>query len=88
MTVYVFRLVYTNKHTDIGANGKMKREITGVSEWKIEEPPIARWTTVDRAIEYVSLMRDKSDDPLIKKNADKAVANLKHLSKGCGSARA
>jgi hypothetical protein len=88
MTVYVFHLVYANKHTDIGANGKIIKEVTGTSEWKIEEPPIARWTTVERAVEYVSLMGDKSNDPLIKKNADKTVANLKHLRKGCGSASA
>jgi hypothetical protein len=88
MTVYEFRLVYTNKHTELAADGKTIREITGAWEWKIEDPPISRWTTVDRAIEYVSAMSDKSNSPLIKKNAKKTVAALKRLRIGCGSASA
>jgi hypothetical protein len=88
MTVYVFHLVYTNKHRDIGANGETIREVTGPWEWKMEDPPIARWATVDRTIVYVSLMRDKSNDPGIRKNADKTIAALKRLGEGCGSASA
>jgi len=88
MTSFRFRLVYTNKHRDIGANGEAIREITGPWEWKIGEPLILRWTTPVRAIEYVSLMRDKTDDPVIKKNADKTIAALKRIEKPCGNASA
>jgi hypothetical protein len=28
---------------------------------------MARWTTVDKALEYVTMMREKSDNPVIKK---------------------
>ena len=86
---YIFRLVYTNKHRDIGTNGESVRELTGPWEWKIEEPRMARWTTVNRAIEYVARMRDKTDDPIIKRNADRTIATLKRISrKACGNASA
>jgi hypothetical protein len=88
MTGYVFHLVYTNKHTDIGADGKTIREITGPWEWKIEEPQNTRWTTVRKAIEYLTEMRDKTDDPAIQKNADKTILALKHMHIGCGTASA
>jgi hypothetical protein len=88
MTAYVFHLVYTNKHRDIGTSGETIREITGPWEWKIEDPQIKRWTTVDRAIAYVSTIRDNTDDPLLKKNADKTIAALRRLKSGCGSASA
>jgi hypothetical protein len=85
MTSFRFRLVYTNKHHDIGPNGETIKEITGPWEWKIGEPLILRWTIPDRAIEYVSLMRDKTDDPVVKKNADKTIAALKRMGKPCGN---
>jgi hypothetical protein len=88
MTVFLFDLVYSDKHRYLGADGQTIRESTGPGQWKIQGPPIARWTTVDRAIAYVSAMRDKTDDPLIKRNADKTIATLKRLSKSCGSASA
>jgi len=84
MTVYMFRLVYTNKHRDIGGNGEPLRELTGPWEWKLADPQTKRVTTTARAIEYLSLMRDKTDDPLIKKNADKSIAALKRTMNGCG----
>jgi hypothetical protein len=88
MTSYVFHLVYTNKHRDIGANGETIREATGPWEWKIDGPVTTRWATVDRAIEYVEQMRDESDDPMIRQNADKTIAALKRLRTGCGNASA
>ena len=47
-----------------------------------------RWTTVERAVEYVSLMRDKTDSALVKKNADRTIATLKRMGKPCGTASA
>jgi len=87
MTTFVFRLVYTNKHREIGTKGETIKEVTGPWEWKIEEPMV-RWTTLNRAIEYVSLTRDKTDDAIIKKNADKTIATLKRLANTCGNASA
>jgi hypothetical protein len=76
-SIFMFRLVYTNKHRDIGSNGETRRELTGPWEWKLAEPQTKRVTTPVRAIEYLALMRDKTDDPLIRKHADKSIAALK-----------
>jgi hypothetical protein len=87
MTTYEFRLIYTNKHRLVGENGGI-REVGGPWEWKIEAPRMARWTTVDRALEYVAMMREKVDNPVIKKNAAMTIAALKKLGKACGDASA
>jgi hypothetical protein len=88
MTTFVFHLVYTNKHREIGTNRETIRESNGPWEWRIEEPQTVRWATVSRAIECVALMRDKTDNPLVSKNADKTIATLKRMAKPCGSASA
>lgn len=88
MAFYVFHLLYTNKHRDLGPNGETIREVIGPTEWKIEEPLMARWTTIPQALEYVTRMRESTDDPLIRKNADRTIAILKHLGAGCGTASA
>jgi len=88
MTVYAFRLVYTNKRREVGKGGKTVKEVEGPWGWKIDAPRMARWTTVNRALQYVAMMRDKTDDPVIKKNADKTIAALKRLQVGCGNASA
>jgi hypothetical protein len=87
MTTYEFHLIDTNKHRLVGKNGEI-REMSGPWEWKIEAPRMARWTTVDRALEYVAMMRKKTDNPLIKKNADMTISALKKLGKSCGNASA
>jgi hypothetical protein len=88
MTSFVFHLVYTNKHRDIGAKGETIREVSGPWEWKIDEPLMIRWATVDRAIEYVEQMGNKSDEPIIRTNAARTIAALKRLNPGCGRASA
>jgi hypothetical protein len=88
MTSFVFHLVYTNKHRDIGAKGETIREVSGPWEWNIVEPLMIRWATVDRAIEYVEQMGNKSDDPIIRTNAARTIAALKRLNPGCGRASA
>jgi hypothetical protein len=88
MTSFVFHLIYTNKHRDIGAKGETIREVSGPWEWKIDEPLIIRWATVDRAIEYVEQMGNKSDEPIIRTNAARTIAALKRLNPGCGRASA
>ena len=77
-TIYVFHLV------------RAKTESTGPREWKIEGPLRMRSATLDKAIEYVRRMREKSADPAIKKNADRTIAVLQNLKRerSCGSASA
>lgn len=60
----------------------------GPWEWKIEQPRMSRWTTVDKALEYVTMMREKTDDPVIQRNAEKTISALKHFRSACGNATA
>ena len=87
MTGFEFRMIYTNKHREIASNGEVAETI-GPWQWKIEGPQQDRWTTVARAIEYVEQVKDKSDAPVLKRNADKTIAALKRLQSGCGTASA
>jgi hypothetical protein len=64
------------------SDGKLiigKDERTGPEEWQIREPPGLPWTTVNTAVRYVLERREKSNDPVIKKNADKTLAWLLKL---------
>jgi hypothetical protein len=78
-----YSLVFTNRHVDIEEGGTT-REVLGTWEWKIEGPQSERWATVEKAIIYVMEMRDKSDDPTVKRNANRTIAILKRLEHPCG----
>jgi hypothetical protein len=56
--------VFANRHVDIEEGGTT-REVLGTWEWKIEGPESDRRATVEKAIIYVTEMRDKSDDPTV-----------------------
>ena len=85
--IYDYSLEFTNRHVEIEEGGSTS-EVMGPWGWKIEGPQSERWATVEKAIIYVRKMRDKSDDPAIKKNANKTIAILKRLKAGCGSGSA
>lgn len=72
----VYRLVLTDKHWERGAFGVMK-ETTGPAQWKIDGPMTRRWTTVEAAIRYVEQKRDRSDDKIIRENADRTLKALR-----------
>jgi hypothetical protein len=85
--IYDYSLVFTNQHIDVGEGGSTG-EVLGTWEWKIEGPQRERWATVEGAIIYVREMRNKSNDPKIKKNATKTLIILERLKHGCGCASA
>ena len=85
--IYDYSLLFTNRHIDV-LQGGATEETLDTWEWKIEGPQYERWATVGRAIIYVREMRDKSNDPAIKRNADKTIAVLERLKHGCGSSSA
>jgi hypothetical protein len=53
-------------------------------EWKIEKAPLLRSASIPAAIKYLEAMRDVSKDPILRKNAEKSIHALKHLTSGCG----
>jgi len=87
MTAFQFLMIYTNKHREIAPNGAVA-ETTGPWQWKIEGPQTNRWTTVARAVEYVAQVREGSDDPVLRGNAEKTIGALRRLHVGCGTASA
>jgi hypothetical protein len=77
-TAFEFHLVRTpNYMRYFGPDGKteVERKLIG-SVWKIEGAQPHPWTTVNTAIRYVLETRSKTDDPVIKKNADETIAKL------------
>ena len=53
-------------------------------EWKIERTPKIRAASVPEALKYVARMREKSKDPIVRKNATSTMNTLKHMSAACG----
>ena len=88
MTAYRFRLIYTNKHQNLGRGASSISEVTGPWEWKIEQPLEIRWAIAAKALQYVTMMREKVNDPVLKRNAEKTITALKNVRSGCGTASA
>jgi hypothetical protein len=79
--IKVYHLVLTDRHWQRGPDGKPGREVVGPLVWRIKGSQAVRWTTLDPAIHYVTEMRDKSKDSIVKSNADATIAILKGLAK-------
>jgi hypothetical protein len=75
---YIFHIILTDKYWRLGPNGSAPTLVTGTKQWRIDMP-YWRWTDVRGAIRYVTQMRDKTNNPVIKKNADKTLAILAKL---------
>jgi hypothetical protein len=78
-TAFLFRLAITPVYNVMyGPDGKtiIEKKQTGNSAWTITEPKLKPWTTVNTAIRHVLEMRNKTADPVIKKNADETLAKL------------
>lgn len=84
----VFSLIYTDKHQDVDQQGNLIRETLGSWEWKIDFVLRERTASLDKAIQYVSEMQNKTTDPIIQKNAERTLRILKRLGRSCGSASA
>ena len=82
-TGLIYHFVLAPTHwTMLMSDGKVitgKEERTGPAESQITGSPGPPWTTVNTAIRYVLEMRQKTTDPLIKKNADQTLSKLMKL---------
>jgi hypothetical protein len=61
-----------------GRDGKtlVNGKPTGYFVWRVTDPEGPSWTTVNTAIRYVLEMRNKTTNPVIKKNADRTLKEL------------
>jgi len=57
-------------------------------KWKLAGRQQSRAATIPMAIRYVTEMRDKTTNPVVRNNADRTIDTLKRLSPGCGTASA
>jgi hypothetical protein len=82
-TGLIYHFVLAPTHwTMLMSDGKVvtgKEERTGPADWYITGSPGLPWTTVNTAIRYVLEMRQKTTDPVVKKNADQTLAKLMKL---------
>ena len=58
----------------------------GSGEWKIEGPQRTRAATPEEAIIYLTRKREESSDPVLRKNAARAINSLKRAIRGRGAA--
>lgn len=75
-TEVLHHLVLTDKHWEFESDGNTEKEVGGPPAWRIENPEPLLWVTVDTAVRYVTQIRDKTTDPVIKKNADQTLTKL------------
>ncbi len=80
-TGLIFHLVLAPTYSVMYApDGKtVEKKTRGNQVWQISEAPAEAWTTVNTAIRFVLEVREKSNDPDIKKNADETVIRLLKL---------
>jgi hypothetical protein len=80
--VFTLILAPTHKVTmykPIGNGFAYGNVITGSPAWQIESPQGPRWATVNTAIRYVLEMRNQTNSPTIRKNAESTLSQLLRL---------
>jgi hypothetical protein len=75
----LYSLVLTDTQWVVKPNSVAATEVKGPLKWMIEDPQRTPHITRETAIRYVSDLRDKTHDPLVKKNAIKTLEKLKQL---------
>lgn len=76
-----FRLVLSDKHWEIATDGTAK-EFNGPLAWRVEDTSFEPLISLDTAMRYVRQVRDKTTDPVVKKNAARTLTILKHYKQG------
>jgi hypothetical protein len=75
----IYYLVRTDTHWEFGPNREGLKEVKGPPEWRIETFEFEPVVTIETAIRYLTKLRDESSSEVIKRNADKSIATLRHL---------
>ena len=75
----VYHLVLTDKSWELEPDGITEKQVSGPATWRIENPEPILWLSVDTAVRYVTKMRDKTTDPIIKRNANETLSKLMKL---------
>jgi hypothetical protein len=71
-----FHVVLTSKQWRVNHDGGRGTEIGGPPRWLIDCDESEVWIDREIVMQYVTTMRDKTNDPTIKKNAEETLAKL------------
>jgi len=73
-----FRVVRSDTRLVLESDGQW-REVKSAPEWMIDTIPSTPHVSIDAAIHYVTQLGDKSNDPIIKENAQRTLVDLRAL---------
>jgi hypothetical protein len=76
---YEYQLASTPAQRATQPGASEIKDANQTKEWRIENAPQYGFLSLAAAIRYVTGMRDKTNDPAIKKNASETLAKLKKL---------
>jgi hypothetical protein len=74
----LYHLAISDEHWEFGPGGE-PRQVKGVPEWRIQGFPAGYIINSKAAVRYVTEMRNKSFDSVIKQNADKTIEILRNF---------
>lgn len=75
----VYYLVQTDTYWEFGPNRKGLRQVKGPPEWRIETFAFEPMVTIGTAIRYLTKLHNESSSEVMRKNAEKSIAVLRHL---------
>jgi len=79
-----YRLVHASAHWEFERDGKTLRQVNGPPEWRIEPFDSEPRIPLDIAIHYLTGLRDHTDSPVIRKNAERSLKILLDLRRSKG----
>jgi hypothetical protein len=78
---FAFSLLLSDKHWQIAADGTVK-ELDGPLAWRVEDTSFQPMITLNTAIRYVRQVRQKTNDPVVKRNAASTLRILEYYKQG------
>ena len=78
---FAFSLLLSDKHWQIATNGTVK-ELDGPLAWRIEDTSFQPLITLNTAIRYVRQVRERTSDPVVKRNAASTLSILEYYKEG------
>ena len=75
----LFHLVLVSTYPVVDSKGQRSKEVTGPPEWRLENTGPAMWLNIATTIRYVMVTREKTTNPIVRKNAEETLAELRKL---------
>lgn len=75
----LYDLVFTDTYWEFTPGNGSLREAKGPPEWRIEAFEFEPYVTIEAAIRYLTRLQNESSSAVIRRNAEKSIAALRHL---------